>query len=453
LIDSQADLLIYGMGERPFWDISKLVKRGVPIKNIKNIPGTAYVSSFENLPKDIKATIEQNSQKTNIKLLHSAEEVKEDKEKYAKSFKIQYEEQDFKNGSILVQKHGNKYVIQNVPQAPLKPEEMDKNYAYNYERTYHPMYEKMGGVPAIKEVEFSLTAQRGCFGACNFCAITFHQGRIIQARSDESIIEEAKLLTEMPNFKGYIHDVGGPTANFRHPSCKKQYEHGMCKGKECLYPEPCKNLDTDHSKYLELLRKIRALPKVKKVFIRSGIRYDYLLLDKNSEFFEELCKYHVSGQLKVAPEHICDEVLDKMGKPKASVYLKFAEKYKKINEKIGKNQYLVPYLISSHPGSTLKAAVKLAVYLNKIHHMPEQVQDFYPTPGTISTCMFYTGIDPRNMKKVYIPKDREIKRKQRALLQYRKKENYDLIRQALKETGREDLIGYDEKCLIKPKRK
>ena len=272
----------------------------------------------------------------------------------------------------------------------------------------------------------------------------------MQARSDESIIEEAKKLTEMPNFKGYIHDVGGPTANFRHPSCKKQYEYGMCKGRECLYPEPCKNLDTDQSAYLNLLRKIRALPKIKKVFIRSGIRYDYIMLDKNDDFFEELCKYHISGQLKVAPEHMVDEVLDKMGKPKSAVYLKFAEKYKKINEKLGKDQYLVPYLISSHPGATMKAAIKLTEYLNKIHHMPEQVQDFYPTPGTISTCMFYTGIDPRNMKRVYVPKDREIKQMQRALLQYRKRENYTLIKRALKEAGREDLIGYDEKCIIRP---
>lgn len=453
LVDSQADLLIYGMGERPFWEISKLVKRGVPVRNIKNVNGTAYLSSYEELPKNIKAILnEENSNdiKEKIKILHSAEEIKEDKVKYAEAFKIQYEEQDFKNGSILVQQHGNRYVVQNMPQAPLTPKEMDKGYAYEYERTYHPMYEKYGGVPAIKEVEFSLTAQRGCFGACNFCAITFHQGRIIQARSDESILEEAKKLTEMPNFKGYIHDVGGPTANFRHPSCKKQYEHGMCKGRECLYPEPCKNLNADQSEYLNLLRKIRALPKVKKVFIRSGIRYDYLMLDKNDDLFEEICKYHVSGQLKVAPEHMVDEVLDKMGKPKSAVYLKFAEKYKKINEKLGKNQYLVPYLISSHPGATMKAAVKLTEYLNKIHYMPEQVQDFYPTPGTISTCMFYTGIDPRNMKKVYVPKDREVKRMQRALLQYRKKENYELVREALKQVGREDLIGHDEKCIIRP---
>lgn len=474
LVDSGADLLVYGMGERPFWEISKLIKRGVPVKNIKNINGTAYLSSYEELPKTIqqavdevegrnKETLDEDGGKNNttssqeikknkkIKFLHSAEEVKKDKVKYAESFKIQYEEQDFKNGSILVQKHNRKYVVQNMPQSPLTTEEMDKGYAYPYERTYHPMYKKDGGVPAIQEVEFSITAQRGCFGACNFCAITFHQGRIIQARSDESILEEAKLLTTLPGFKGYIHDVGGPTANFRHPSCKKQYEHGMCKGRECLYPEPCKNLDTDHSTYLNLLRKIRSIPKIKKVFIRSGIRYDYLLLDKNDEFFKELCEHHVSGQLKVAPEHMVDEVLDKMGKPKASVYLKFAEKYNKINEKLGKKQYLVPYLISSHPGSTMKAAVKLTEYLNKIHYMPQQVQDFYPTPGTISTCMFYTGIDPRNMKKVYVPKDRETKRLQRALLQYRKKENYEMVKKALKEAGREDLIGHGERCIIKPK--
>lgn len=461
LVDSQADLLIYGMGERPFWDICKLLKRGVPIRNIKNIPGTAYLSSYEDLPKLVKEEVNkyegenvsdtQAQKKTNIKILHSAEEVKKDKVKYVESFQIQYREQDFKNGSVLVQKHGKQYVIQNMPQAPLTTAEMDRGYAYPYERTYHPMYEKMGGVPAIKEVEFSITAQRGCFGACNFCAITFHQGRIIQARSVESILEEAKKLTEMPNFKGYIHDVGGPTANFRHPSCEKQYKSGMCKGRECLYPEPCKNLNTSHSDYLSLLRKIRALPKVKKVFIRSGIRYDYLLLDKNDEFFRELCERHVSGQLKVAPEHIVDEVLDKMGKPKSEVYLKFVKKYEKINEKLGKKQYLVPYLISSHPGSTMKNAIKLTEYLHKINHMPEQVQDFYPTPGTISTCMFYTGIDPRNMKPVYVPKDKETKRMQRALLQYRKKENYDIVKTALEKAGRKDLIGYDEKCIIRPK--
>lgn len=471
LVDSQADLLVYGMGERPFWEISKLIKRGVPIRNIKNINGTAYLASYEELPKSLQEAVdefegkqdkvEENSnvkgltakysKDKKIKFLHSAEEVKKDKVKYAESFKIQYEEQDFKNGSILIQKHNRKYVVQNMPQTPLKQDEMDKGYEYQYERTYHPIYKKDGGVPAIQEVEFSITAQRGCFGACNFCAITFHQGRIVQARSDESILKEAKLLTELSGFKGYIHDVGGPTANFRHPSCKKQYEHGMCKGRECLYPEPCKNLDTDQSSYLNLLRKIRALPKIKKVFIRSGIRYDYIMLDKNDEFFEELCKYHVSGQLKVAPEHMVDEVLDKMGKPKATVYLKFAEKYKKINDKLGMNQYLVPYLISSHPGSTMKAAVKLTEYLNKIHYMPQQVQDFYPTPGTISTCMFYTGIDPRNMQKVYVPKDRETKRLQRALLQYRKKENYEMVKKALKEAGREDLIGFDEKCIIKPR--
>lgn len=441
LIDSSADLLVYGMGEKPFWDICKLLQRGVPLKNIKNIPGTAYMSTYNNLPKEIKKCVDSNESNDKIKILHSAEEVKESKLKYAESFKIQYTEQDFKNGATLVQKHGNnRYVIQNPPQRPLTTKEMDSVYAYPYERKYHPMYEKDGGVPALKEVEFSLTAQRGCFGACNFCAITFHQGRIIQARSDDSIIEEAKLLTTLPNFKGYIHDVGGPTANFRKPACKKQYEHGVCKERECLFPKPCKNLQVDHSDYLNLLRKLRKLDKVKKVFIRSGIRYDYLLLDKNDEFFEELCKYHVSGQLKVAPEHISDEVLEKMGKPSSDVYFKFAEKYEKINKKINKDQYLVPYLISSHPGCGLKQAAKLTEYLISINHMPEQVQDFYPTPGTISTCMFYTGIDPRNMKKVYVPRTREEKQMQRALLQYRKRENYAIIKRALIRAGREDLL-------------
>ena len=450
LIDSNADLLIYGMGEKPYWDICKLLDKGVPINKIKNVRGTAYVSSYEELPKDIKECIDKNESNEKIKLLYSTQEVKKDKEKYAKSFKIQYEEQDFKNGSILVQKDNSKYVIQNEPQLPLKTSEMDKVYAYDYERTYHPCYEKYGGIPAIKEVKFSITAQRGCFGACNFCAIAYHQGRVIQPRSDESIIEEVEKLTKLPDFKGYIHDVGGPTANFRHPSCKKQLEYGMCKGKECLYPKPCPNIDTDHSGYLKLLRKIRKIEGIKKVFIRSGIRYDYLMLDKNDEFFYELCKHHISGQLKVAPEHMVDEVLDKMGKPSSKVYLEFAEKYHKINEKLGKNQYLVPYLISSHPGCTLKASVKLTEYLKKIHYMPEQVQDFYPTPGTLSTCMFYTGLDPRTMKKVYVPKDKEEKRLQRALLQYRKKDNYYLVKGALEKADRKDLIGFKENCIIKP---
>ena len=424
----------------------------MPIKNIKNIPGTAYMSTYNNLPKNIKECIDENKNLDGIKVLPSAEEVKNDKVKYAECFKIQYTEQDFKRGSVLVQKHGdNRYVIQNIPQRPLTTKEMDSVYAYPYERKYHPMYEKDGGVPALKEVEFSLTAQRGCFGACNFCAITFHQGRIIQARSDESIIEEAKILTNLPNFKGYIHDVGGPTANFRHPACSKQYEHGVCMERECLFPKPCKNLKVDHTDYLNLLRKLRKLDKVKKVFIRSGIRYDYLLMDKNDEFFEELCKYHVSGQLKVAPEHISDEVLDKMGKPSSSVYLEFVKRYEKINKKLGKNQYLVPYLISSHPGCDLKQAAKLTEYLISINHMPEQVQDFYPTPGTISTCMFYTGIDPRNMKKVYVPKSREEKQMQRALLQYRKRENFETVKKALITAKREDLIKEVRMRLIKKK--
>lgn len=450
IIDSKADLLIYGMGEKPWWDICKMLNKGIPIKKIRNINGSVYVDKYENLPKNIREAIDNNEFSNKIKVLDSAEDVKTDKIKYAMSFKTQYEEQDFKQGSILVQKHEDKYVVQNIPQRPLSVKEMDSVYTYPYERTYHPIYEKFGGVPAIKEVEFSITAQRGCFGACNFCAITFHQGRIIQPRSDESIIKEAELLTSKSNFKGYIHDIGGPTANFRHPSCEKQLQSGMCKGKECLYPKPCKNLNTDHSQYLSLLKKVRKIKGIKKVFIRSGIRYDYLMLDKNDEFFYELCKHHISGQLKVAPEHIVDNVLDKMGKPQSSIYLEFVDKYYKINQKLGKEQFLVPYLISSHPGCDIKASIKLTEYLKRIHYMPMQVQDFYPTPGTISTCMFYTGIDPRNMQKVYVPKSVEEKRMQRALLQYRKKENYDIIKKALKEANREDLIGFSQECIIKP---
>jgi len=450
MIDTQADLLIYGMGEKPWWDICKMLDRGIPITKIRNINGCMYVDEYDNLPKNIKQAIDNNEFSNEIKILDSAEEVKKDKIKYAKTFKVQYEEQDFKQGSILVQKHGEKYVVQNIPQQPLTEKELDSVYKYPYERKYHPIYEKDGGVPAIKEVEFSITAQRGCFGACNFCAITFHQGRIIQPRSDESIIEEAELLASKDNFKGYIHDVGGPTANFRHPSCEKQLKYGMCKGKECLYPKPCPNLNTDHNSYLNLLRKVRKIKGIKKVFIRSGIRYDYLMLDKNDDFFTELCKHHVSGQLKVAPEHIVDEVLDKMGKPESKVYLKFVDKYYAINKKLGKDQFLVPYLISSHPGCDIKSAIKLTEYLKEIHYMPMQVQDFYPTPGTISTCMFYTGIDPRNMKKVYVPKENEEKRMQRALLQYRKKENYDIIKKALRIANREDLIGFKQECIVKP---
>ena len=450
LLDSSADLLVYGMGEKPFWELSALLKKGVPINKIKSLRGTCYISNFEDLPQDIKECMINCKNTRTIKILNSHEDVLSSKEAYAKSFKIQYENQDAISGSILIQKYGNKYVVQNLPQLPMTQKEMDKVYNLKYERTYHPIYEEAGGVPSIKEVEFSITSQRGCFGACNFCAITFHQGRTIQNRSEQSILTEAEKLTYLPNFKGYIHDVGGPTANFRIQSCDKQKERGMCIGKDCLYPEKCKNLKVDHTEYINLLRKVRKISGVKKVFIRSGIRYDYVMYDKSDSFFKELCEHHVSGQLKVAPEHVDDTVLDMMGKPHHNIYEDFKKKYFEINNKLDKEQYLVPYFISSHPGSTLKSAIKLAEYLRDLGYMPEQVQDFYPTPGTVSTCMFYTGIDPRNMKPVYIPKSKEEKDMQRALLQYRKKENYNLVLKALKIAKREDLIGFTKNCLIKP---
>jgi len=439
LQDSKADLLIYGMGEKPVLEIAKLLKNGVTVGEIRNVRGTAYLSSLDRLPHDCI-------------ILPSYEEVGGDKLKYAQAFKIQYDEQDAVNGRTLVQKHGVRFLVQNPPAFPMDMKELDRIYSLPYERTYHPMYEKDGGIPAINEVEFSITSHRGCYGGCSFCAINFHQGRVIQNRSQASIIHEAQKLTWLPGFKGYIHDIGGPTANLRHAACEKQRKSGVCKEKQCLYPEPCRNLIVDHSEYLELLRKLRNIPEVKKVFIRSGIRYDYLMLDKNDDFFYELCEHHVSGQLKVAPEHVVERVLDKMGKPGRKVYDRFVKKFYEINRKIGKEQYLVPYLISSHPGSDLKAAVELAEYLRDLGYMPEQVQDFYPTPGTLSTCMFHTGIDPRNMKKVYVPRSPKEKAMQRALLQYRKKENYKLVHEALIEADRKDLIGFGSKCLIKPLR-
>lgn len=442
---SGADLAIYGMGENPFTHICKLLDKGVPIQSIKNIRGTMYETSDEKLIQKLLSS-------ENTELLSSFEEVSTDKIAYAKMHMDTLSEQDDVYGKCLIQKVGNSYVVQNPPQKPLETKEMDKVYALPYERTYHPMYEKMGGIEAIKEVEFSLTSSRGCFGSCNYCALTYHQGRKVQARSHESIVEEAKILTKNKGFKGYIHDVGGPTANFRRAACTKQKKYGVCKNKECLFPNPCNNLEVDHEDYISLLRKLRTIDNVKKVFIRSGIRFDYLLADKKTNFLEELCKYHVSGQLKVAPEHSVNSVLKKMGKPNFEVYLKFAEEFKKMNEKLGMEQYLVSYYISSHPGCTLKDAVKLAEYLNSIHYMPEQVQDFYPTPGTVSTCMYYTELDPRTMEKIYVPKSKEEKRMQRALLQYRKKENYEIVKKALIQAGRVDLIGFDEKCLIKPKK-
>lgn len=440
LLDSQADLISYGMGEKSIIEIADALNSGISIKDISFIQGTVYKT------KDISGLYQ-------YELLPSYDEMCADKIQYAKSFKTQYDNTDAFTGKVLVEPYPNGlYVVQNVPQPPLTTQEMDDVYGLPYQRTYHPSYEKDGGVPAISEIKFSLISNRGCFGGCNFCALTFHQGRTIQVRSHESIVHEAKLIIEDKDFKGYIHDVGGPTANFRQPSCQKQMKAGVCKHRQCLCPKPCPNLEVDHSDYLALLRKLRSLPKVKKVFVRSGIRFDYLLLDKDDTFFRELVEHHISGQLKVAPEHICDAVLSKMGKPENAVYEAFTEKYRRLNKKIGKNQFLVPYLMSSHPGSTLKEAVALAEYLRDIGYMPEQVQDFYPTPSTLSTVMYYTGIDPTDMKKVYVCKNPHEKAMQRALIQYRNPKNYDLVLEALKAAGREDLIGFDKKCLIRPRR-
>lgn len=440
LLDSQADLISYGMGEKSIIEIADALNSGISIKDISFIPGTVYKT------KDISGLYQ-------YELLPSYDAMRQDKILYAKSFKIQYDNTDAFNGNVLVEPYPNGlFVVQNVPQPPLTMQEMDDVYGLPYQRTYHPSYKAAGGVPAISEIQFSLISNRGCFGGCNFCALTFHQGRTIQVRSHSSIVQEAKLITQDKDFKGYIHDVGGPTANFRQPSCQKQMTVGVCKHRQCLCPTPCPNLEVDHSDYLSLLRKLRALPNVKKVFVRSGIRFDYLLLDKDDTFFRELVEHHVSGQLKVAPEHVCDAVLSKMGKPGNAVYEAFTEKYRKLNQKIGKNQFLVPYLMSSHPGSTLKEAVELAEYLRDIGYMPEQVQDFYPTPSTMSTVMYYTGINPIDMKKVYVCKNPHEKAMQRALIQYRNPKNYDLVMEALKAAGREDLIGFDKKCLIRPRK-
>ena len=440
LLDSGADLVLYGMGERSIIEVADALKSGIDIKDLTFIKGSVYkTKNIENL--------------YDIKMLASYDEIKEDKRAFAESFYIQYQNTDPFTSKTLIEPYPNGvFVVQNPPQEPLSQEEMDYTYSLPYMRTYHPSYEEKGGVPAIAEVKFSLISNRGCFGGCNFCALTFHQGRIIQTRSHESIIEEAKKITADKDFKGYIHDVGGPTANFRHTSCDKQLKHGVCMNKQCLFPEKCRNLYVDHSDYLSLLRKLRELPKVKKVFVRSGIRFDYLIYDDNDEFFRELVEHHISGQLKVAPEHVSDNVLSKMGKPRNSVYEKFIKKYKKFNEDMGKNQFVVPYLMSSHPGSTMNDAVILAEYLRDLGYMPEQVQDFYPTPSTISTCMYYTGIDPRTMEPVYVPTNPHEKAMQRALIQYRNPKNYDLVYEALMTAGRSDLIGFDKKCLIRPRK-
>ena len=440
LLDSQADIISYGMGEKSIVEIADALSSGINVKDITFVAGTVYRT------RDITGIYDALS-------LPPYAELEQDSELYAKSFATQYENTDPFTGKVLIEEYPHQvYVVQNPPQKPLTTQEMDAIYELPYMRTYHPSYEDKGGVPAISEVKFSLISNRGCFGGCNFCALTFHQGRIVQTRSHESIIKEAELMIKEPDFKGYIHDVGGPTANFRHPSCEKQLKHGVCKNKQCLYPKPCNNLYIDHSDYLNLLRKLRALPGVKKVFVRSGLRFDYLLADKNDTFFRELIEHHISGQLKVAPEHISDAVLSKMGKPRREIYEQFVRKYGKINEKLNKNQFLVPYLMSSHPGSTLKEAVELAEYLRDLGYMPEQVQDFYPTPSTVSTVMYYTGIDPRNMEKVYVCKNPHEKAMQRALIQYRSPDNYEIVREALVKAGREDLIGFDQKCLIPPRK-
>jgi len=440
LLDSGADVISYGMGEHSIIELAEALDAGIPVEDITYIAGT--VVKTKSLDSIYDAEI-----------LPSFEDLKADKMNYARSFYTQYLNTDAFNGKRLVEPYSEHlYVVQNPPATPLTQMEMDDVYSLPYQRTYHPSYEAKGGVPAIKEIKFSLISNRGCFGGCSFCALTFHQGRIVQVRSHESLIEEAKEITKDKDFKGYIHDVGGPTANFRHPSCKKQMEHGVCKTRQCLFPSPCKNLDADHRDYVSLLRKLRDIPKVKKVFIRSGIRFDYLLADKKQEFLRELCEYHVSGQLKVAPEHVAGPVLSLMGKPEHKVYEEFTRQFYKMNEGIGKEQYLVPYLMSSHPGSTLKEAVELAEYCRDLGYMPEQVQDFYPTPSTLSTCMYYTGVDPRTMQKVYVPKSPHEKAMQRALIQYRNPELYDLVIEALHKAGRSDLIGFGPKCLVRPRK-
>ena len=440
LVDSQANILIYGMGELAVVEVAEALESGMAVEDITYVEGTAYRT------KSLDAVYD-------AEMLPSYDEVSNDKKAYAESFYTQYCNTDHFTAKSLVEKYNDHlYVVQNPPARPLTQMELDDVYALPYMRAYHPSYEAAGGVPALQEIKFSLTSNRGCFGGCSFCALTFHQGRILQTRSHESIIAEARQMIREPDFKGYIHDVGGPTGNFRHPSCQKQLEHGVCTGKQCLFPKPCKNLTVDHSDYLELLRKLRSLPGVKKVFIRSGIRFDYVMEDKDDSFIRELCKYHISGQLRVAPEHVADRVLHYMGKPENAVYESFVKRYQRVNKMTGKKQFLVPYLMSSHPGSGLKEAVELAEYLRDLGYMPEQVQDFYPTPSTLSTCMYYTGLDPRTMEKVYVPVNPHEKAMQRALMQYRNPHNYDLVREALIKAGREDLIGFGPECLIAPRK-
>ena len=449
LADSRADILSYGMGEKSVLRIAQLLQRGIPVKKIRDVRGTSYMCRRgEKLNFPCAMGEDENGEPVG----YSYDELKTDREKYAKAYAIQYENNDHIRGKAVVEYYGDRMLVQNPPMPPLEREELDAVYALPFVRDYHPMYEKDGGIPAIEEVKFSITHNRGCFGACNFCAIAFHQGRSVRSRSIESVAEEAKKLTEMPDFKGYIHDIGGPTANFRYPACEKQLRDGVCKNRKCLVPTPCKNLKADHSEYIELLKRVEELPGVKKVFIRSGIRFDYMLCDKSDAFFRKLVRDHVSGQLKVAPEHCTSHVLSVMGKPDIKVYDRFREKFYKLTEEDGLKQYIVPYLMSSHPGSRPEDAVELALYMKRIGLNPEQVQDFYPTPGTASTVMYYTGIDPFTGKEIYTPTDYHEKRLQRALLQYRRPENRALVIEALKKCGREDLIGYGKDCLVPPVR-
>lgn len=441
LLDSGADLISYGMGERSIVEIADALDAKIDVHDITFIDGTVYRT------KDIS-----NISLEDCVILPSFDELCADKKKYAESFYKQYINTDAFTAKILIEPYPNKQnIVVNPPAKPLTQLEMDDIYEYPYMNTYHPIYKKRGGVPAINEIKFSLTSNRGCFGGCSFCALTFHQGRIVQSRSHESLIREATKMTQLDDFKGYIHDVGGPTANFRGPSCSKQMTHGVCPNKQCLFPEACKNLKVDHKDYISLLKKLRQLPKVKKVFVRSGIRFDYVMKDSNDDFLRQICKYHISGQLRVAPEHVADEVLSLMGKPGNKVYEAFLKRYNHVNGLTGKEQYVVPYLMSSHPGSTIKSAIKLAEYIRDLGYTPEQVQDFYPTPSTISTCMYYTGLDPRTMKPVYVPRDSKEKAMQRALIQYKNPENYELVKKALLMADRKDLIGFGKDCLIPPR--
>lgn len=440
LLESGADLISYGMGERSITAIAEAMDSGLDVRDITFIDGTVYKTRRE---EDIYDAIR----------LPDFEDIQSDKTTYAQSVRLQYENTDPFQARRLYEAYGGKtFVVQNPPSKPLTQMEMDDVYALPYMRSWHPVYDAQGGIPALQEVKFSLTSNRGCFGGCSFCALTFHEGRIVQSRSHESILAEAREMTEDPDFKGYIHDVGGPTAQFRAPACSWQLKRGACKNRQCLFPEPCRSLEVSHRDYMELLRELRHLPGVRKVFVRSGIRFDYVMADRDRTFLEELCRYHVSGQLRTAPEHISDRVLYYMGKPKIQVYQSFLREFEKINHKIQKEQYAVPYLMSSHPGSRLEDAVALAEYLHSRHLNPEQVQDFYPTPGTLSTCMYYTGLDPRTMKPVYVPRNPHEKAMQRALIQYRRPENYDLVKEALKKCGREDLIGFGKECLIPPRK-